>query len=93
MKSCHGIETMNGNGLFFLSLANIFSLYSKIFQEIVEEEDSRRRKFGTLPKDLIYLPSDEEWNEAVYYRLLDVQKQVNKALDGGMLVLTLLVTY
>lgn len=75
---------MNGNGLFFVSLANIYSLYSKIFQEIVDEEDCRRRKLGTLPKDLIFLPSDDEWRESVYYRLLDVQKQVNKALDRGM---------
>lgn len=75
---------MNGNALFFLSLANIYSLYSKIFREIIEEEDCRRRKLGTLPKDLIFLPSDDDWRESVYYRLLDVQKQINKALDLGM---------
>lgn len=89
VKLYHGTgeaHTMNGNGLFFLSLANIFSLYSKIFREIIEEEDCRRKQCGALPKDLIYLPSDNAWRESVYYRLLDVQKKVNKALDKGMWV-------
>ena len=71
-------------GLFFLSFANIFSLYSEIFQEIIKDEQVKRKKYGSLPKDIIFLPSDDEWNGRVYYRLLEFQKKINLALDSGM---------
>ena len=74
------------NQLFFLSLADIFSVYPKIFRELISNEDIKRKTEGKLAKDHIYLPSDEEWLERVYSRLLDVQKKVNEALESGMLV-------
>ncbi|XP_055923266.1 uncharacterized protein LOC129953813 isoform X2 [Eupeodes corollae] len=72
------------NQLFFLSLADIFSVYPKIFRELIATEDVKRKTEGKLAKDIIYLPSDEEWLERVYHRLLEVQKKVNEALESGM---------
>lgn len=63
------------NQLFFLSLADIFSIYPTIFKELI----ATRQK-----QTLIYLPSDVDWKERMYYRLLEVQKRVNEAIDNGV---------
>ncbi|XP_039966403.1 uncharacterized protein LOC120778596 [Bactrocera tryoni] len=63
------------NHLFFLSLADIFSVYPTIFKELVSTRESQT---------LIYLPSDADWQERMYYRLLEVQKRVNEAVDSGV---------
>lgn len=65
------------NQLFFLSLADIFSIYPTIFKELI----ATRQK-----QTLIYLPSDVDWKERMYYRLLEVQKRVNEAIDNGVWV-------
>ncbi|XP_073836278.1 uncharacterized protein isoform X3 [Musca autumnalis] len=62
------------NNLFFLSLADIFSVYPKIFDELV----TKRVKVSK-----IYLPSDTDWQDKMYYMLLEVQKTVNEALESG----------
>lgn len=60
------------NQLFFLSLADIFSVYPAIFKE----------RSGQLRKTKqIYLPSDEEWQDKMYYMLLEIQRQVNDSAD------------
>ncbi|XP_034483308.1 uncharacterized protein LOC117788608 [Drosophila innubila] len=60
------------NQLFFLSLADIFSVYPAIFKE----------RSGQLRKTKqIYLPSDEEWQDKMYYMLLEIQRQVNESSD------------
>ncbi|XP_053954013.1 uncharacterized protein LOC128860477 [Anastrepha ludens] len=61
------------NQLLFLSLADIFSVYPNIFKELIATRDKQ---------SLIYLPSDPEWQERMYYRLLEVQKRVNEAIDS-----------
>ncbi|XP_067645944.1 uncharacterized protein [Eurosta solidaginis] len=63
------------NQLFFLSLADIFSVYPNIFKEIIATREK---------PPLIYLPSDAEWKERMYYRLLEVQKRVNEAIDSDV---------
>lgn len=72
--------------LFLLSLADIFSIYPRIFREIIAAEELKRSREGALPKDFLYLPSDAEWQERVYYRLLEVQKRINVAIESGLLV-------
>ncbi|KAH8395209.1 hypothetical protein KR222_002383 [Zaprionus bogoriensis] len=60
------------NQLFFLSLADIFSVYPAIFKE--RSKQLRKTK-------QIYLPSDEEWQDKMYYMLLEIQRQVNDLAD------------
>lgn len=62
------------NNLFFLSLADIFSVYPQIFKEIISNEQKLCK---------VYLPSDADWQEKMYYMLLEIQKKVNHALDSG----------
>lgn len=49
------------NQLFFLSLADIFSVYPAIFKE-------QSKKLKKMKQ--IYLPSDEEWQDKMYVILL-----------------------
>lgn len=81
------------NQLFFLSLADIFSVYPAIFKE-------QSKKLKKMKQ--IYLPSDEEWQDKMYvldypyylssngskkwyfkryYMLLEIQRQVNDSSD------------
>ena len=62
------------NNLLFLSLADIFSVYPKIFEELVANQEYFNQ---------IYLPSDPDWQDKMYYMLLEVQKNVNEALESG----------
>ena len=72
--------------LFVISGADIFAIYPKIFSEILKAENSKRTKEGLLIKDFIHLPSDGDYQERVYYRLLAVQKDINDLIDSGMFV-------
>ncbi|KAI9588714.1 hypothetical protein GQX74_004559 [Glossina fuscipes] len=49
-------------------------LYPQIFKEII----SNKQKLCK-----VYLPSDADWQEKMYYMLLEIQKKVNDALDSG----------
>lgn len=62
------------SNLLFLSLADIFSVYPKIFEELVTNQEYFSQ---------IYLPSDPDWQDKMYYMLLEVQKNVNEALESG----------
>lgn len=70
--------------LFLVSRADIFAIYPKILNELLEADNNKRTKDGHLIKDIIYLPSDAEFQEKVYYRLLDVQKGINEQIDSGV---------
>lgn len=63
------------NQLFFLSLADIFSVYPAIFKEVSKQLRKTKQ---------IYLPSDEEWQDKMYYMLLDIQRQVNEQNDENV---------
>ncbi|KAH8240099.1 hypothetical protein KR032_011201 [Drosophila birchii] len=63
------------NQLFFLSLADIFSVYPAIFKE-----QSKKLKKSKQ----IYLPSDEEWQDKMYYMLLEIQRHVNDSSDESL---------
>lgn len=65
--------------LFVINRADIFSVYPQIFSEILSAESARRAP----SKEVASLPSDAEYQERVYYRLLAVQKGINDLIDGG----------
>lgn len=75
---------MDGS-LFLISRADIFSIYPKIFKELLAGDDVERQGAlgGRLPKDLFNVPSDYEWKLRVYFRLLEVQRKLNEAEEKG----------
>lgn len=75
---------MDGS-LFLISRADIFSIYPKIFKELLAADDADRQVApnGRLPKDLFNVPSDYEWKLKVYFRLLEVQRKLNEAEERG----------
>lgn len=70
--------------LFVISRANIFAIYPKILTNILQCEEIKRCKDGILTRDFIPLPTDCDYQERVYYRLLAVQKGINDLIDSGM---------
>lgn len=66
------------NQLFFLSLADIFSVYPAIFKEQSKKLKKTKQ---------IYLPSDEEWQDKMYYMLLEIQRHVNDSSDESLSLL------
>ncbi|XP_017135284.1 uncharacterized protein LOC108151271 isoform X2 [Drosophila miranda] len=60
------------------SLADIFSVYPAIFKE-------QSKKLKKMKQ--IYLPSDEEWQDKMYYMLLEIQRQVNESPEESTLSL------
>lgn len=70
--------------LFVLSRADIFAIYPKILANILQCEELKRVKEGILAQDFIPLPTDHDYQERVYYRLLAVQKGINDLIDSGM---------
>lgn len=75
---------MDGS-LFLISRADIFSIYPKIFKELLANDDADRQlaPSGRLPKDFFNLPSDYEWKLKVYFRLLEMQRKLNEAEERG----------
>lgn len=77
--------------LFYVSRADIFSVYPSILQEIlVVEELFRTKKVSpigfTITTDQLrlQLPSEFEWQLKQYFRLLEQQKKINAATESGM---------
>lgn len=70
--------------LFVISRADIFAVYPKILANILHGEEQKRTKEGFLSRDFIPLPTDSDYQERVYYRLLAVQKGINDLIDSGM---------
>lgn len=75
---------MDGS-LFLISRADIFSIYPKIFNELLATDDADRQVApgGRLPKDFFNVPSDYEWKLKVYFRLLEMQRKLNEAEERG----------
>lgn len=63
--------------------SDIFAIYPRTLRELLQAEDLAREREGFLQKDVINLPSDFEWKQKVYFRLLEQQKKINAALDRG----------
>lgn len=64
---------------------NLFGVYAKVFKvmlsswkETVEftEEEDREKELEAL-----VLPSNEEWRYQVYYRLVDLQREIDAGLE------------
>lgn len=62
-----------GDNLFYVSRANIFSIYPKILQKLASHDEESY----SIEKNIITLPSDFEWQLKCYYRLLEQQKRIN----------------
>ncbi|XP_053679235.1 uncharacterized protein LOC128730226 [Anopheles nili] len=88
------VETaMVSNHLFYVSRADIFSVYPEILREIlVIEELLLRTKtitaFGhtitATDRVPLQLPSEFEWQLKQYFRLLEQQKKINAAAEQGI---------
>ena len=64
---------MSGDNLFYVSRANIFSIYPNILKKIVGVDDENY----SPEKSIATLPSDFEWQLKCYFRLLEQQKKLN----------------
>ncbi|CAG9806104.1 unnamed protein product [Chironomus riparius] len=64
---------MSGDNLFYVSRANIFSIYPNILKKIVGVDDENY----SPEKSIAILPSDFEWQLKCYFRLLEQQKKLN----------------
>lgn len=71
---------MKMGDLFVINRADIFSVYPQLFLEILNAD--KQTKISA--KECINLPSDGDYQERVYYRLLAIQKEINDMLDSGM---------
>lgn len=64
---------------------SLFGVYSKVFKvmlsnwkESIEHSEEEDR---VSELDELVLPSNEEWRYQVYYRLVDLQREVDSAFD------------
>lgn len=64
---------MCADNLFYVSRANIFSIYPKILQKMIILDDISY----SPEKAIVVLPSDFEWQLKCYFRLLEQQKKIN----------------
>ncbi|KFB49986.1 AGAP012365-PA-like protein [Anopheles sinensis] len=83
---------MSSNHLFYVSRADIFSVYPEILREILVLEELFRAKpivaFGhtiaATDRVPLQLPSEFEWQLKQYFRLLEQQKKINAAAEKGI---------
>ncbi|XP_055532411.1 uncharacterized protein LOC129722740 [Wyeomyia smithii] len=87
------VNNMCADYLFYVSRADIFSVYPSILQEILVLEELFRGKKSTSFKGIssahaekvqLQLPSEFEWQLKQYFRLLEQQKKINAAEDKGI---------
>lgn len=79
--------------LFLISRAEIFAIYPKILREILQAEEKARTKDGFRPNEMIRLPSDSDFQDKVYYRLLAVQKHINGLVESGVYIYCLIILF
>ncbi|XP_058835489.1 uncharacterized protein LOC131692450 isoform X2 [Topomyia yanbarensis] len=85
------VNNMCADHLFYVSRADIFSVYPTILQEILVLEELFRAKKVTAfrttistEKVQLQLPSEFDWQLKQYFRLLEQQKKINAAEDSGI---------
>lgn len=66
---------------------NIFCIYSKVFKIMLanwrESIDHAEEKELSKGLDELVLPSNEEWRHHVYYRLVDLQREIDsRGVEG-----------
>lgn len=64
---------MCADNLFYVSRADIFSIYPKILKKMIVLDDMSYNP----EKMSITVPSDFEWQLKCYFRLLEQQKKLN----------------
>lgn len=68
--------------LLVISRANIFAIYPEIFEKLLAKEEQTRPKQGLTPWDFISLPTDSDYQNRIYFRLLTKQKNLNSMMSS-----------
>lgn len=68
---------------------NLFTLYARVFQVMLAKWKERLRQAHEDEKakelDDLILPSNEEWRYRVYYRLVDMQREIDSGIAENSL--------
>lgn len=72
---------MGVNDLLCVRSSEVFSVYPKILSDILQEEIEKLKKGPT--GRAILLPSDFEFKQKSYFRLLEKQRRINAAIERG----------
>lgn len=68
-----------------LNRADIFAVYPRILKTILVAADEKTHtKDGSVTREIILLPTNSDYQDRVYNRLLTIQKAVNDAINNGM---------
>lgn len=67
--------------LFVISRANIFEEYPRLLRNLMEK--SNEQQINDAVNNLL-LPSDSEYKDYIYYKMLDSQKEINSSLFDKM---------
>lgn len=71
--------------LFVINRADIFAVYPRIFETILDAEDTFHVKDGSSSaSDIIILPTNSDYQDRIYSHLLAIQKAVNDSINIGM---------
>lgn len=68
--------------LLVISRANIFAIYPEIFKKLLAKEEQTREKQGLTSWDFISLPTDNDYQDRIYFRLLTIQKNINNMMSS-----------
>lgn len=73
--------------LFVINRADIFAVYPRIFNAILITDERVHTRDGSLSRDTILLPTNSDYQDRVYTRLLTIQKAVNDSINSGVYVI------
>lgn len=79
-------RTFGMSDLFVINRADIFAVYPRIFKAILITDEKAHTRDGSLSRDTILLPTNSDYQDRVYTRLLTIQKAVNDAINSGLYV-------
>lgn len=72
---------MSFDQLLWTRSVDVFAIYPKTLKELLDADELKLKECP--PIKLIQLPSDFEWKQKSYFRLLEHQKKINAAIDRG----------
>lgn len=70
--------------LFVLNRADIFAVYPRILKTLLAAEEKTHTRDGSASRDTLLLPTNSDYQDRIYNRLLTIQKAVNDAINNGM---------
>lgn len=77
--------------LFVINRADIFAVYPRIFKAILITDEKACTRDGS--RDTILLPTNSDYQDRVYNRLLTIQKAVNECINSGVYAILNLLCY